>query len=236
MAREKLSSEVRLEIEKLIGTEFKKGDRIPSEEELCARFNVSRATVREAIRELVSAHVLKIRRGVGTFVTEHPGLVEDPFGAKFMEENKLQEDIWETSILLEPQFAEWVAERAEPGQIDEIAEIQNRYEEAYLEWKKNPSDEMTEQLFRLDGEFHLKIAKSTGNLVLYYIFRGYCRMINNEMDYKLAKKNIGSIRKYHPLLIQDFRNHDGASAKQHMLEHDRELKDINLKAKRMKER
>jgi DNA-binding GntR family transcriptional regulator len=44
------------------------GSQIPTEEELCATFNVSRATVRNAILELVRQGYLKRQQGKGTFV------------------------------------------------------------------------------------------------------------------------------------------------------------------------
>lgn len=46
------------------------GDRLPSELDLAGRFGVSRPTVREAIRELASLHLVQTTRGAtgGTFV------------------------------------------------------------------------------------------------------------------------------------------------------------------------
>ena len=46
------------------------GDRLPSELDLASRFDVSRPTVREAIRELASLHLVQTTRGStgGTFV------------------------------------------------------------------------------------------------------------------------------------------------------------------------
>jgi GntR family transcriptional regulator len=43
-------------------------DRIPSETDLSAEFNISRMTVRQAIRELVREGLVYVRRGEGTFV------------------------------------------------------------------------------------------------------------------------------------------------------------------------
>lgn len=45
--------------------------KIPSENELCRIFNVSRITVRGAIRGLVEQRILVSRRGVGTFVSSN---------------------------------------------------------------------------------------------------------------------------------------------------------------------
>jgi len=62
------------------------GDRLPSEEELLSRFDVSRITVRRAIQNLIRRGMVEIRRGRGTFVlapvitqelTRLTGFVED---------------------------------------------------------------------------------------------------------------------------------------------------------------
>ena len=62
------------------------GDQLPTEDNLIARFEVSRITVRRAIQNLVTRGLVEIRRGKGTFVaapkitqelTELSGFVED---------------------------------------------------------------------------------------------------------------------------------------------------------------
>jgi GntR family transcriptional regulator len=66
--------------------EHQPGDRLPSEDELLARFGVSRITVRRAIQNLIQRGIVEIRRGRGTFVlapkisqelTRLTGFVED---------------------------------------------------------------------------------------------------------------------------------------------------------------
>ncbi|HRE12966.1 MAG TPA: GntR family transcriptional regulator [Usitatibacteraceae bacterium] len=55
----------------LVAGEWKPGEAIPSEIELAARFRVSQGTVRKAIDELASEHILVRRQGKGTFVASH---------------------------------------------------------------------------------------------------------------------------------------------------------------------
>ena len=44
--------------------------QIPSEQEMCARYSVSRVTVRRAISELTDEGILRKQQGKGTFVME----------------------------------------------------------------------------------------------------------------------------------------------------------------------
>ena len=50
---------------------FSAGDKLPNELELAEELNVSRTTLREAIRILVAYGVLEIQRGKGTYVTDN---------------------------------------------------------------------------------------------------------------------------------------------------------------------
>lgn len=59
----------------IVEKEYDFGDKIPSENELAARFEVSRLTVRQAVSQLVQEGFLTTRRGAGTFVTENEELI-----------------------------------------------------------------------------------------------------------------------------------------------------------------
>ncbi len=64
--------------EKIEDGEWPAGTQIPTEDELCKTYDVSKVTVREAIHELVREGLLKRQQGKGTFVTysvPHIGLV-----------------------------------------------------------------------------------------------------------------------------------------------------------------
>jgi GntR family transcriptional regulator len=57
-------------LEEISSSRLQPGSKLPSEGELARRFNVSRATVREAVRGLVEAGYVSRRRGSGSYVTE----------------------------------------------------------------------------------------------------------------------------------------------------------------------
>ncbi|GGF23606.1 GntR family transcriptional regulator [Halobacillus andaensis] len=48
------------------------GESIPSESQLMAQYNVSRTTIRQAVRDLVQAGILETRRGAPTKVRQQP--------------------------------------------------------------------------------------------------------------------------------------------------------------------
>ncbi len=53
---------------RITGGEFKAGDKLPTEEQLCQEYGVSRITVRRAISELTAQMLVSPRRGIGTVV------------------------------------------------------------------------------------------------------------------------------------------------------------------------
>lgn len=56
--------------EQILNGHYQPGDRITSELQLCAEYNISRVTVRSAIQQLVNEGYLIRRHGKGTFVKE----------------------------------------------------------------------------------------------------------------------------------------------------------------------
>ena len=59
----------------IVNKEYTLGQKIPSENALAKRFQVSRLTVRQAVSELVREGLLSRKRGEGTFVTSDDRLI-----------------------------------------------------------------------------------------------------------------------------------------------------------------
>lgn len=69
-ASSSLHEQVRQDLlDRILAGEYKHGDRLPPEDELCEYYGVSRITVRRAVSELAAQFIVVRRRGIGTEVT-----------------------------------------------------------------------------------------------------------------------------------------------------------------------
>jgi len=68
--RNKVYEEVARQIERLILKKLKPGDKLPSERELAEMLQVSRSSIRDAIRGLELMGLVEPRQGAGTIVRE----------------------------------------------------------------------------------------------------------------------------------------------------------------------
>ena len=136
---------------------LKPGDKLPNEMQLAELFGVSRPTVREAVKSLVSQNIIEIQRGKGTFVSQTPGIANDPLGLDFVVDEDLHLSLIEVRLLIEPGVARLAAERGTPADIDRIGE--------YLHEMKNIVDRH-EVGVGTELEFHRSIAEATENTVI----------------------------------------------------------------------
>lgn len=224
--RNLLSNEVAGNIRELIiNRELKPTDKLPNEMDLSAQMGVSRATIREAIKLLASNNIVEVSRGKGTFVTNQPGLVEDPLGVNFMDHHNLLEFLFETRMLIEPGVAALAAERATKQDLVKIKESIERMSED-LKKKKAHNNE--------DLHFHVSIALASKNPIIQRIVP----IINESIahGYEETVNIPGSSRKAiiaHQHIYQAIESRDPDQAKTEMLTHLHEaLEDIKSKKKK----
>lgn len=194
----------------IVDNQLNVGDRIPTEMELAQQIHVGRGTIREAIKLLEATNVLEIRRGLGTFVADNTGVVDDPFGFAYMgEEGKLVRELFDIRLRLEPWIAELAAQAATSEQIAVLRQHQEKVEELI----HNGKNHLTE-----DQELHKSIADCTGNRVLSklvpvitYSIHTFGRMTNLEMKE-------GTIIT-HKAIVDAIANHDPSAARQAMIDH-----------------
>ena len=66
-------------LEMIAKGELRAGESLPSERELAASFNVSRASVREALKSLAFNNIVVIKPGSGTYLSENAFGANSPF-------------------------------------------------------------------------------------------------------------------------------------------------------------
>ncbi|HQJ23483.1 MAG TPA: FadR/GntR family transcriptional regulator, partial [Rectinema sp.] len=160
-SKKQRSQEVASHIKELIRDEkLKPGEKLPNELELCSLFSVSRPTIREAVKILISQGIIEIRRGKGTYVTEVPGIAQDPLGLDFITTPNLRLDIIEARLLIEPGAARLAAQKADSNDIAKIAASVKAMEEVVYRHKVEINAEL---------DFHRSIAEATRNPVIMRI-------------------------------------------------------------------
>lgn len=132
---------------------FSVGDKLPNELELSKELNVSRTTLREAIRILVALDMLEIQRGRGTYVKENAFKrkqdIEQLSGMKGD-----VKDLYEMRLIFEPEAAYYAALRATEPEIGRIMEFGRKVEEKIRNHQDRTDDERP---------FHKAIAQAAHN-------------------------------------------------------------------------
>lgn len=72
------------------------GDRLPTQEELCKQYGVSRITVRRALADLQAAALVRNEQGVGSFVTSASAVIKAPSTLNFVD--SLRQVVEETTV------------------------------------------------------------------------------------------------------------------------------------------
>lgn len=192
--------------------EIEVGKKLPNEAELADQLQVSRSTLREAVRILISRNVLKVRQGSGTYVSEKRGQSSDPFGLAFIKnKQKMISDLYDMRYILEPEIAALAARHATAEQIERMRELVKKIEQSF--------DEGDQQHVQFDIELHTLISQASGNEAYSYIVPIISRSVSlfNKSYDDLAAKNF--TRKIHREIIAGIAAHDQAAARDAMLVH-----------------
>jgi len=140
------------------------GQRIPPEAELAEWLGMSRLTVREAVRALVTARVLDVRRGDGTYVTSlRPELLLAGIGAAAdLLQNGFTLELLQVRRILEPAATAMAATRISDAALDELEQCLHQMSVASSH----------EQLVEYDERFHQLVATAAGNATLASMLTG----------------------------------------------------------------
>ena len=156
------------------------GDRLPSERELAAQMQISRPTVREAVKALVDAGVLEVRRGQTGGIFVRSELVPRDL-VRIGWELRVGEvaGVLEARRLLEPRVAQLAAVHASDERLRGDAEDDRPPGRAGREAGLPRHEDL---FLQLDLAFHLAIARSTGNSTVVSLMRSLFRRLELARD------------------------------------------------------
>jgi len=189
----------------LIKEELLPGDKLPSEEQLCEKFSVSRISVREAIKMLSALGVVMIKRGNGTYIAKgaNPSIFDSLIFQLILQE-KSSKELTELRTMLEIGVIEVVMDKRTSEDIRKIEASIQKFEEEHS--RENPD---IEKLIRCDLEFHLKVTESTHNSLIIGIAEAIFQLYVASFAKILYKKtSVEESIKIHKMILEGIKNKD----------------------------
>ncbi|HEY7061059.1 MAG TPA: FadR/GntR family transcriptional regulator [Chloroflexota bacterium] len=157
----RLSDQVVEQIQAAIfARQWKPGDRLPPEKELAEQFGTSRATIREAIRGLELAGLLKTRPGAGggPFVVEPTYQLIGNNLRSLLHMNQFDlGELFDVRLVIEPRVAELAAVHASDADLETLADNLAE-EDALVRAGQEASTRHT--------RFHFLLARASGSNLL----------------------------------------------------------------------
>lgn len=156
---ERLSARIATELEsEILDGSLPSGERLPSEEKLCRRFEASRTVIREAIQQLCGRGLLRTLKGSGTFIAD-PSL--ESLGSAIQTYSALAEtadfhELIDFRIVIESECARLCATRAGERAIDKVRA-------AFGSMERAAGDRSA--FAKADIAFHRATAEGSGNRI-----------------------------------------------------------------------
>jgi DNA-binding FadR family transcriptional regulator len=146
---------------------FKVGEKIPSEPALMELYGVGRSTIREAIKSLTLSGILTVQQGFGTKVNSIP---TEPIEQRLRSSNF--EEINQVRALLEQEIVRLATQNRNKLDLEAINGALEKRKQAI-------ENESRIACANADIEFHLAIARASGNGVLADLYESFTVIIRD---------------------------------------------------------
>ena len=130
------------------------GEKLPTEAEIMARFDVSRTVVRESLSKLQASGMVETRHGIGTFVLPPQEAGNFRITAEDFATVADVISVLELRISLETEAAGLAAQRRTPENLQAMEAALSAFQD---------SINLDSDAVPPDFQFHMEVARSTGN-------------------------------------------------------------------------
>lgn len=203
-------------------SDLRAGEKLPNENELSVIFEVSRNTIRAAIKLLVQKDVIEVQRGSGTFISKKMGISDDPLGLSLIyDKRKMAKDLIQLRVMIEPKMASLAAQYCTPREGQQLLALCEEMEQLFKE----------DKCYRhKDQEFHTLIANYSRNSVIHHLIPTIHQALvlqDNLGSPKLGAKSM----KYHRIIAEAIIEHRGSDAfdamHSHLIHNEERIKQSN---------
>ena len=149
--------------------QIKKGDKLPTERVMAEELQVSRTSIREAMRALEVVGLIESRQGAGNYIREEfDDVLLEPLSIVFMLQNGTNKDIFELREVLELSTIFLSVMRISDEELKKLGELVERF--------KTSRDE--EENVKIDSEFHSIIVKGANNVLITNLLEGVSELVD----------------------------------------------------------
>jgi GntR family transcriptional repressor for pyruvate dehydrogenase complex len=142
-------------ISHVVNGNWKAGDRIPPERDLCQQLGMARSSLREALKAMELVGMVDSRVGDGTFVCPRSEFLSRPLLWAFTGTDSAEfQEIMEARIIIEESLAALAAQRGSEQEIKAIGETVQLLQDSIAR---------DEPILEADMAFHLAIARASHN-------------------------------------------------------------------------
>lgn len=225
ITKQSLSDEVVFQIKEMISDgRLQPGQRLPTEQELCDGFSVSRATVREALKALTTLGLVE-RKKHNVYVTDSVKHPLREFYLHLMIDNYDIGQVYESRMILEGSMARLACLRITPEQIEQLEEF-----------NQGMLSEDLEIYIENDVAFHNLLILATGNRVLYEMYQVIRFLLKKaQLETVQYSETRVTSRRQHQEILKAIKAHDADQAEELMNEHIRYLMGLRESILREKE-
>lgn len=175
----------------IIDGTLKQGDKLPSERDLAESLEVSRPSVREALRALEIIGITEVKQGEGSFIkVNFDKTLIEPLSVVFMLNKGKPRDILELRNILEIETVSLAALRINEEEIKELEEV--------IAQLKSAEEESISVV--VDKQFHYKIAQASRNVLILNVLNAISSLMDTFI--KEAREKILSNKENKEILIQ----------------------------------
>lgn len=209
---DRVVEELRAQIE---SGNYKVGDKLPTEKELCQSLQVGRSTVREAFRMLQATGHVEMIPGKGAHVAQR-SFEEASIRSWFVERGADLSDYIDVRIAIEPYADGLAAQRASEKEKKLLAVLVEKYREA-------AAAKDADRLALFDREFHKQVMVATHNRILMQIseavFENFVPVLNKMLSIDAGTADPATTITYHQAISDAVSAGDALKSEQIMRAH-----------------